>query len=151
MLPNYIHNCSCGSGKYMMLSERKLITICSLLWITQINEQRRVHSFKIYSYVSQKYLITLFPFTCFQLTSIVWVRGVSKKGEMKVKSRSYWFKEVMFSCQMSNLYLLKKSVRCKCSSVHMYFKNFACFNHIFCRQELNLECIGLGIACLLFY
>lgn len=124
---------------YMMLSERKLLPICSLLWITQINEERHGCSFKTYSHVSEKYLITLFPFACFQLTSIIWVSGVSKKGEMKVKSRSYWFKEVMFSSQMSNLYLLKKTVRCKCSSVRMYFKNFACFNHVSRRQQLNLE------------
>lgn len=42
---------------YMMLSEEKLLTLCSLLWITHINEQRCVCSFKIYSCVSQKYLI----------------------------------------------------------------------------------------------
>lgn len=70
---------------YMMLSEGKMTSYLQLALIHS-DEQRHVRS---WSYVAQKYLITLFPFTCFRLTLIVCMRGVSKKGKMKAKFRTY--------------------------------------------------------------
>lgn len=71
---------------YMMLSEEKLLSAACFGSLILMNRDVFVHLKSTPVYHRS---ISSFSFSCFQLLSIVQVRGVSKKEEMKVKSRSY--------------------------------------------------------------